>query len=137
MPTFEDENLVATTFHGMPVVEDISLRDWRPEEWDMSKPASKRADGLTQDQHTFLRVVVLTPGQPCSSYNDDVPFSRQKAISIRRELVAGGYLTEEGVRTKTKGRTAKLVNPTKKACELFPELLGETNGRRPRTQNDG
>ncbi len=81
---------------------------------------------LDEQELDFVWAVVRSPNRPCSTYTDDVSYGTNKAVKIRKQLIAKGYIREEKCRTtKTRGASPKHLIPTKKACELFPELLAE------------
>jgi DNA-binding MarR family transcriptional regulator len=73
-----------------------------------------------------LRVVIQSPGQPCSSYNKKLSFSQKIAVAVRNQLVGKGLIYEENVRTKQLGRTAKLVIPTESGKKLLSQINEET-----------
>ena len=117
------------SFWETGLVEAKEFRDWIPPEWKVSPIAGTgmtSPEALTAREEEFLRVVVQSPGQPCSSYNKKLSFSQKVALEVRKQLIEKGLMYEENVRTQTLGRTAKLLIPTEAGKERFLDIGTKT-----------
>lgn len=103
----------------LPVVPAVEYLDWLSREGNVvpsvartpSQPAPKSSTVLSDAELRFLRAVVEQPGRPSGEYARLAHVGTHQAVSIRGNLVEGGYLREHRVNTRPRGRTAIILEP--------------------------
>ena len=126
-----DQGATNSSVWASELVEEKKYVGWIPPEWKVStitKTEKTSPKPLTEREEEFLRVVIQSPGQPCSSYNKKLSFSQKFALAVRKQLIEKSLIYEEQVRTQQFGRTAKLVIPSETGKELLSQILKEREG---------
>jgi hypothetical protein len=91
------------------------------------EPLAAVGHELSEDERTFLDLVVASPQHSVSQLYTSYGASVWKGQKLREALIAGGYLVEIETRLGKRGRLAKYLIPSSKALEVFPAPL--PNGR--------
>jgi len=71
----------------------------------------KPATTLSEIELRLLRAIVATPGKTISFYCRIARLNGKRLAEIRERLVSQGYLREHRLATKTRGRTAIVIEP--------------------------
>ena len=101
---------------GLPVVPATKFANWEPHYvLQVNDAPEKQKFSLGEVELRFLQLVIATPGKPSSVYAKLVGVSGRRAIEIRKNLVARGFLREHEVATAARGRHSILLEPTEAA----------------------
>ena len=113
-----------TTLEDLPTVVAEEFSGWVPE-WAREEPP-EAAPGSTNTitvlepvERRLLEAVVKQPGGPSSRYPKLAGTSHRKALKVRKRLVELGFLREEQVNTKARGRASIILTPTDRAVEFL------------------
>ena len=81
-------------------------------------PATQN-QGLSELELRYLKAVIASPGKPSSGYAKLARVSGQRALEIRRRMVAEGFLREHSVSTGHRGPPAVVLEPLAPAFQAL------------------
>jgi hypothetical protein len=107
-----DIQLSQAPLHELPTEFADDFAKWSPQMSAEIVPAEQNpATILNEIELRLLRAIVATPGKTISFYCRIARLNGKRLAEIRERLVSQGYLREHRVATKSRGRTAIVIEP--------------------------
>lgn len=94
-----------------------------------SPKAESGTEGLDDAERRFLRAVVDNPGVPSSAMAKLAGLSAKRAIAVREDLIARGFLRAHQVATGGRGRLAIVLEPLERALRAVGGPASRQEGR--------
>lgn len=76
---------------------------------------------LSEAELRYLSAVIENPGRPSSAYAALAGMSPKRAMILRKDLLARGYLRQHVMATGQRGREAFVLEPTDAAREVLAQ----------------